>query len=80
MISITWNVDDGYVGKSRPQNTEIDLSELVETLHYEGEESLRELIFDYVQEDFEQKVSFFCDTDSLIEEVRANLEESPIED
>jgi non-homologous end joining protein Ku len=54
-MTIKWEVDDGYIGKSRPQFVEIDDDELAEC---DTEEEERVLIDEYVQEDFAQKVSF----------------------
>ena len=55
MARITWEVEDGYVGKSRPHFTEVDDDELAEC---ETEDERNDLINDYVQEDFDNHISF----------------------
>ena len=52
---IIWEVEDGYMGKSRPQETEIDDDELAE---YETEEEKEEFIRNEIQNDFEQTISW----------------------
>ena len=52
---VTWEVDDGYVGKSRPQHTEVPDNELAEC---ETDEEREDLINDYIQSDFEQRISW----------------------
>lgn len=54
-MTVTWEVDDGYCGGSRQQHTEIDDDELAEC---ETEEERQKLIEEYVQNDFEQLVSW----------------------
>lgn len=51
---VHWEVEDGYVGKSRPQETEIPNEEL------EGlsEEDRQALIHEYVQDDFDRTISW----------------------
>jgi hypothetical protein len=55
-IIVKWEVEDGYVGKSRPQST------IVDTDHHFwdslNDEEKRQLIEECVQEDYEQKISF----------------------
>jgi len=55
MVKITWQVDDGYGGPSRPQFTEVDDEELQEC---ETEEERQQLIEDTVQVDFENKITW----------------------
>ena len=54
-MKVTWQVDDGYVGGSRPHTTEVDDYELSEC---ETEEERQELINDTIQNDFDQKISW----------------------
>lgn len=54
-MRITWEVEDGYVGKSRPQFTEIDDDELAEC---ETGEEKEKLISSYIQEDFNNNISW----------------------
>ena len=53
-MKITWEVEDGYCGKSRPQKTEID-DEALEGLN---QEEIENYIYDRVQEDFDQRISW----------------------
>ncbi|MCK5343287.1 MAG: hypothetical protein KAR20_07775 [Candidatus Heimdallarchaeota archaeon] len=57
-MKVTWEVEDGYCGGSRPHTTEVDDDELAEC---ETEEERENLIIDYIQEDFEQNISW-CET------------------
>lgn len=50
-IKVTWEVEDGYCGKSRPQYTYIDKVELDEC---RTEEERQNLIDTYVQEEYDQ--------------------------
>ena len=54
-MKITWEVEDGYCGKSRPQHTEINDDELAE---YETKEEKEEFIREEIQHDFEQSISW----------------------
>ena len=55
-MRVTWQIDDGYAGPSRPQHVEVDDEELAEC---ETDEERERLIEDTVQEDFNQKVSWY---------------------
>jgi hypothetical protein len=64
-IKVTWEVEDGYAGKSRPQTTIIDIEQehMSEGEWNElSEDEKRELIEDCVREDFENKISFGIDS------------------
>ncbi len=52
---VRWEVADGYAGGSRPHTTTIDDDELEEC---ETEEERQDLINDYIQNDFDQKISW----------------------
>lgn len=52
---ITWEVEDGYVGKSRPQHTEIDDDELAEL---ETEEEKQAYIEGCIQDAFDQNITW----------------------
>jgi len=54
-MEITWEVEDGCVGKSRPHHLTIPNEELED---YETEEEKQEFIEEYVQNEFEQTISF----------------------
>lgn len=54
-IEISWQVEDGYVGKSRPQRTLIE----VEDLEFcETEDEVEQLIYDAIGDDFVQTISW----------------------
>ena len=54
-MRVRWQVDDGYAGESRPQYTEINDEELEDCW---DDEERQALIDQYVQEDFEQRISW----------------------
>lgn len=62
-MEITWYVEDGYCNPG-PQSTVIDDEEL------EGMtiEEKRKYIEQYIQDDFNDKVSWSCDIDKYLEE------------
>lgn len=55
-MRVTWEVDDGYAGGSRPQHTEVDEGDIesCDTL----EEAMK-LVDDCIQDAFEQNISWF---------------------
>lgn len=55
-MKIIWEVEDGYVGPSRPQRTEIYLSDFEDDM---TDTDIENMIYDAVKEDFEQKISYF---------------------
>ena len=55
MMIITWEVEDGYVGKSRPQKTTIDNDALAEC---DTDEEKNEYIEQCIQEDFMMNISW----------------------
>ena len=58
-MTAMWEVEDGYVGKSRPQSTTIPDDEL-DALETDAERDA--LIEEYIQQDFDQKIAW-CRTD-----------------
>ena len=54
-MKITWEVEDGYCGKSRPQHTIIDDDELA---YCETEEDREKLIEDTIHGDFIQNITW----------------------
>ena len=62
-ITVHWQVEDGYVGKSRPQKTIIKPYEDLGQEEWEemSESERDEYIEQCVQDDFDQKVSFAID-------------------
>lgn len=56
MARVTWEVDDGYCGKSRPQHTEVPDEELEAC---ETQLEKRQLIREYVQADFDDRIVWY---------------------
>ena len=54
-LKITWEVDDGYVGKSRPQFAIIPEDELE---GYDDPEEREEFINEWVQDEFEMSIGW----------------------
>lgn len=54
-MKVIWEVEDGYVGKSRPQTTIIPDGELD---YAESEDEKKQIIEDYVQDDFDINISW----------------------
>lgn len=52
-MRVKWEVDDGYVGGSRPHFTDVPDDELAEC---DTDLDREQLINDYIEEDFRQKV------------------------
>jgi len=73
MMEIRWEVDDGYVGKDRPQYTEIDDDEICGC---ETVEDAMKYVEDYVQEDFEMKISWCFRNHDEVEKQIVELLES----
>jgi hypothetical protein len=69
---ITWEVDDGYVGKSRPQQCFIEENDIEEDM---TEEDLRELFSTVIQDSFEQKVNPVSDDESEFLEWAKTIQE-----
>ena len=57
-IKITWYMDDGYAGGSRPQYSSVDREEYNAC---ETELEKEKLIFEIVQQDYDQK-GFYIDS------------------
>ena len=60
-IEVKWEVEDGYAGKSRPQTTIVDIEKHHMPASEWDELSQEEkefVIYEAVQEDFDQKISF----------------------
>ena len=55
-MMVTWQVEDGYGGKARPQETEIDDDELAEL---DSDEDRDDYINQCIQEDFDENISWY---------------------
>jgi len=68
-MEISWEVEDGYVGKSRPQHTIIDDGDLSEC---ETVDEAMQMINDSIQEDFDSNITWcFRNHDNNIKEIQA---------
>lgn len=58
-----WEVEDGYAGKSRPQETKIDTDDWMDQKEWDmlSDKEKREHIDSAVQEDYEQRISYAID-------------------
>lgn len=54
-MMVKWQIEDGYAGGKRPQETEVDDEELAA---FETEEERKEFIYYCIQQDFEEKISW----------------------
>ena len=67
-MDISWEVEDGYVGKSRPQSFHIEDAEIKECKTIN--EAL-ELINEYTQEEFENNIAWaFRSYDEMVKEIK----------
>ena len=53
-MKIAWEVEDGYVGKSRPQSTNVPDDEIAEC---ETVDEAMDLIHEYIRYDFDQRIA-----------------------
>ena len=53
-MKVHWQVEDGYAGKSRPQVTNVDDEDWLDT----PPEDRQEMLEGYVREDFDNSISF----------------------
>ncbi len=67
-MEITREIEDGYVGKSRPQHTNIDDQELSEC---DTIDESMEMVNDSIQEDFENNITW-CYTNQ--DDVKSEIE------
>ena len=70
-MKIIWEVEDGYIGKSRPQYmmvSDLDLKDFCST-----KEDAREYIFGCVQDDFDDKISWAISNFATIEPILDKL-------
>ena len=70
-MKITYSVDDGYAGKSRPQHVKID-DELLRDC--QSMKEAKDLIWDWIEDDFRSKVSPACDLDALEPEITTAMQ------
>lgn len=67
-MKVTWQVDDGYVGGSRPQYSNIPDDDILEC---ESEEEILDLISEWIEEDYSQNITWHFDNkDRMLEEIR----------
>lgn len=54
-MKVTWEIDDGYVGKTRPHTTDVDDDELAEC---ETEDEREDLIAEFIEADFRREITW----------------------
>lgn len=56
-----WEVEDGYAGRSRPQETEFDSDDVMEQQEWDklSESEKQEFLNDAVQEDYDIEISWY---------------------
>lgn len=62
-LKITWEVEDGYVGTSRPQHTKIDLNDDFDPEDWEemSLEDKQDYIDEIVYEDFQERIGYYIE-------------------
>lgn len=71
-VKVSWEVSDGYVGKSRPQSTTVDVEDFEDL----DEQEIEHLLFETVQEDFDQQISWdISNLDGAVAEIKTAIEE-----
>lgn len=72
-LVVEWEIEDGYVGASRPQKTKIPVEDFEEDM---TRDEVQNVLQEYVQEDFEQRVGpAFSDLDGDIDKALRIIEE-----
>ena len=67
-MDITWEVEDGYIGGSRPQSTRIPDSDFE---YFETEAEAIAYIDECVQDDFDNKITWhYRSYDRMLEEIK----------
>ena len=59
-VTVRWEVEDGYAGKSRPQSFEIDTDDFDE-----GVDILNQL-YDFTQEQFDNTISWYIQNEDEV--------------
>jgi hypothetical protein len=71
-VTVRWEVEDGYVGGSRPQRTHVPLADFDEEM---DDGDIANMIEDYVRADFEQNISWEINNeDEAIRVIRKHFE------
>jgi hypothetical protein len=77
-IDVGWVVEDGYAGPEAPQTTKINLSDFEKDM--DAEEVYR-VLGEFVQEDFEQKITFdIKDREGVVQQILDYLTSLPDEE
>lgn len=80
-VTVRWTVEDGYVGKSRPQETEIDVETLLSDYDPETDHDIHYAVYEAVDEDFQNRVSYgITNLDEVVEAVRQAAERRAAEE
>ena len=62
-ITVRWEASDGYVGGSRPQSFKVDAEDFQ---HCETELEVEELLGEFVQDEFEQRITWSIRNESSV--------------
>lgn len=72
-IEITWYVEDGYVGRDRPQHLRVDLSDFE---FCDTEKEVEQILEELLEEAFNQRASWGCPKiDEVVTEIFAKVKE-----
>ena len=72
-VTVRWEVEDGYVGKSRPQQFEmtIDPDDFADDM---DDLDIEDIIYRRAEDDFESKINFFVNNSAeVIAAIREHL-------
>ena len=58
-VRITWEVDDGYAGKSRPQFTELTADEAIDYIEAETPEEQQTIAEQAVEDDYINRITWY---------------------
>lgn len=64
-MKVRWQVDDGYVGGSRPHYLEVPLDEFQ---HCTTEQEVRDVLDEIVRDDFDQRIGFVINNEAEVVE------------
>ena len=79
MVKVSWEAEDGYCGKSRPQEFEFNYSDWISNDAELPE--IEQALGRALDEDFESKITpAFLDFDFVIETVKSEMEQDRIND
>jgi len=74
-MEIIWHIEDGYVGKDRPQMSEIDEEDLISILdNNPSDDEIIDALYEIIEEEFNNTISFSIGGQKeLVEKVRGYM-------